>query len=346
MRPNVLVIGLGGIGTVAALSMELNDKADVSVIVRNQDEEFLQKGFLFDSVSFGKTSYKPRVAYKCVDEVGDVFFDYVVVCTKNLPDSKLPCERLIAPAIKPGTCIVLIQNGLDIEVPVLNKFPNNLVISGISLTGAWRYGNNVKHIAPDEVSFGIFKANSIPRHEAQPIFDRFVDAYKRDDAIITIDDNVELSRWYKLCYNAVFNTTCTVLNVDVTRCHIAVGNNSIFRKLCYEVVDIAKSAGYVLEPERVEYILHKSDGRFYRPSMQIDRDKNQLLELEVIMGNPLRIAERNGISAPNLMMIYNMLKIIQFDIREKQGEFKINPDDFRDVSGEDAPKVFKRIHGN
>lgn len=345
-KPSVLIIGLGGIGSVAAITLELNGKFEVSVIVRHQDEEFKKNGFKIDSIDFGKTYYKPRHAYTSVEECKDIHFDYVVVCTKNLPDSRTPCEELIAPAIKPGTCIFLIQNGLGIELPILEKFPNNLVCSGTSLTGVWRYGNNVTHIKPDDVTFGIFKANNVPHEEALTIFNRFVDGYRRHNNKISVENDVELSRWYKLCYNAVYNTTCAIANMDVTRCHIAIGLDSMFRKIMHEIIAIAKSEGYELKIEKAEELLHKSDGLFYRPSMQIDVDKTQMLEIEVILGNPLRIAERNKVDAPCLNMIYNMLKLIQFRIKEEQGQFKINEKDFAGVKAEDASDTFNRLYSN
>lgn len=341
-KPSALLVGLGGIGTITALSLETNDKIDVSVIIRNQDEEFLKNGITVDSISFGHLNYKPKSVFKSVEECKDKHFDYVIVCTKNLPDSS-PCERMIEPVVKANTTIILIQNGLGIEKPMLEAYPNNLVISGIALTGSSKYGNYCKHVGIDEMMFGIFKSNTTPRSVSEPILHTFVDAYKRDDNKITIDENVELSRWYKLCYNSVFNTVCAIVDLDASRCQIA-GGNDLLRTLIKEIVKIAASEGYILDSEKVEYIFHKSDGLFYHPSMQIDKEKNQLMEVEIIVGNPLRIAQKNGVDAPNLSLIYQLLRLIQFDIMEKQGRFKIKEDDFKNVASEDAPKVFQDLY--
>lgn len=344
VKPKALVIGLGGLGTVAALTLEKNKKMEVSAIVRTQSPEFIDHGFEVESVSFGNINYKPGTVYKSVDECSEVEFDYVIVCTKNLPDSSLPCEQLIAPVIKPNTTIVLIQNGLDIDLPIVAKFPGNLVVSGISLTGSFKRGNKVHHIATDDMQFGIFKSNKLERAVAVQRLQTFVDAYVRDDNKIGIDNDVELTRWYKLCYNSVYNTVCALVSADVTRCHINNGNQSIFNLLISEIMAIAKSEGYELNPEVVNSIKHKSDGLFYTPSMQIDREKSQLLELEVILGNPLRIAQANNVPVPNLQMIYNLLKIVQFTIKENNGHFKLNQQDFRHVNSDDCPEVYNKLY--
>lgn len=344
MTPKALVVGLGGLGTVVALTLELNQKMDVSVIIRNQPPEFEAKGFEIDSLIFGNTFYKPKTIYKSVDECGDIEFDYVILCTKNLPDSSLSCEQLIRPVVKPNTTIVLVQNGLDIDIPMTKAFPGNLIVSGISLTGSFKYGNKIKQVSVDDMAFGNFKSNTLEKLVADSRLQTFIDAYVRDDNNITLDKDVELSRWYKLCYNTVYNTVSALVGTDLTRCQIMDGNKNIFNLLIEEVVAIASSEGYELDPKIVNGIKHKSDGLFYRPSMQIDRDKNQLLELEVILGNPLRIAANNGVETPNLRLIYGLLKIVQFTIKETLGVYEIDPKEFKGVDGDDCPEVFNKLY--
>lgn len=55
-----------------------------------------------------------------------IMVDYVVVSTKNIPEITR-IENLIAPVVSPETSIVLIQNGLGIELPFLKKFPKNVI---------------------------------------------------------------------------------------------------------------------------------------------------------------------------------------------------------------------------
>lgn len=64
-------------------------------------------------------------------------FDFVVVTTKNYADIPPSVAEVIAPAITPGhTAIALLQNGLNIERPVIAAFPDNAVLSGITVIGA------------------------------------------------------------------------------------------------------------------------------------------------------------------------------------------------------------------
>lgn len=64
-------------------------------------------------------------------------FDFIVVTTKNIADVSPTVTEIIAPAVTAGhTTIVLLQNGLNIEKPLLVAFPMNPVLSGVSLIGA------------------------------------------------------------------------------------------------------------------------------------------------------------------------------------------------------------------
>lgn len=74
-------------------------------------------------------------------------FDFVVVTTKNVADVPPLVADVIAPAVTPGhTAITLLQNGLNIERPIIAAFPTNPVISGITAIGAREHPRgSIKH---------------------------------------------------------------------------------------------------------------------------------------------------------------------------------------------------------
>ena len=55
--------------------------------------------------------------------------------TKALPD-RTDDASLIAPLIGPKTCIVLIQNGVGVEAPYRSRFPDNPIISAVTVVSA------------------------------------------------------------------------------------------------------------------------------------------------------------------------------------------------------------------
>ncbi|GMG55972.1 unnamed protein product [Ambrosiozyma monospora] len=73
-------------------------------------------------------------------------------------------------------------------------------------------------------------------------------------------------------------------------------------------------------------MLDISDGLFYTPSMLVDVRLGRMVELETIVGNPLRIAKRLKVDTPHLEMIYGLLKLVQFRIKEKMGIITVDKD--------------------
>jgi ketopantoate reductase len=74
-------------------------------------------------------------------------YDYVAVSTKQLPE-KYGVASLIAPLITPSfTSIILTQNGLNIHLPLIKAFPQNVTMSAVSMIGSFTEGTNkIKHI--------------------------------------------------------------------------------------------------------------------------------------------------------------------------------------------------------
>lgn len=54
--------------------------------------------------------------------------------------------------------IILLQNGLGIENPMFEAFPNHLILSGVSLIGSTYYHGHVKNLGKDFVYLGDFKS--------------------------------------------------------------------------------------------------------------------------------------------------------------------------------------------
>ncbi|HXE53900.1 MAG TPA: ketopantoate reductase C-terminal domain-containing protein, partial [Tepidisphaeraceae bacterium] len=80
--------------------------------------------------------------------------------------------------------------------------------------------------------------------------------------------------------------------------------------LMQEVIDAATSQGLNMPPDLIERMLkHTRTMGTYLSSMQIDRREGRPLEVEAILGEPLRRARARGVSTPRLAMLYNMVRL-------------------------------------
>lgn len=269
-------------------------------------------------------------------------FDYIVVAIKALPEF-FKTEDIIRPAMlesksSPSTypTVVLIQNGIDIEKPIVAAYPSAIVLSGVSMIGSHNYGGKIVQFEHDSMNVGYYPGcgdggsvnvtDEIREHKTK----EFVDLYAASGVDCKYHPRLLLARWRKLVYNACINTVSAVTQMDSGRAYLCGMDQALTLPAMQEIMSIAKAAGYELPKELPQNMIDSDAGVYYEPSMMIDVKKGNPMELEVILGNPLRIAKELGVSAPILTVLYNLLKGIQFRLMEKRGLLSVP---------ENAPKV-------
>ncbi len=183
-------------------------------------------------------------------------FDFIVVATKNCPDISPTVPEIIAPAVTPGhTAIVLVQNGLNIEKNVISAFPQNIVLSGVSLIGTAEKGHgNIIHDDHDILIIGPFQNPNMPAETALSAAKKFVDIYNSSGKVdCQLNENVGFVRWRKLVYNACFNPVAAIARMDTSRMRIAkTPIDDLIRPAMWEVWNTARAAGFQLPDDQVE----------------------------------------------------------------------------------------------
>lgn len=251
-------------------------------------------------------------------------FDYIVVTTKNVPDVPPTVSDIIEPAVTPGhTVIVLVQNGLNIEKPVLARFPENLVLSGVSMIGATeRTHGDILHDDNDNLKIGAYPSEKFSKEKGEAAAKYFIEIYNACGKVECIyDENIPWTRWRKLVYNGTFNSCATILQLDTTRMRIYEHIiDDLIKPAMAEVIATAAAAGVKL-PDGIAdfFITADPPDAFFRPSMCQDIMKGNYIEMETIVGEPVRESERLGVPTPVLHTIYGVLKGLQAKTKEKKG---------------------------
>lgn len=255
---------------------------------------------------------------------GAVPFDYILVTTKNVPDVSPTVADIIAPAVTPGkTAIVLSQNGINIEKPLAARFPTNPLISSVAYTGATETAPaSVYHDDPDKQKIGAFANPNVPREVAEDVAKRYVAIYNPHGSLDVIyEPDVAANRWRKLAYNASFNPVASILRMDTPRMRMSRHViDDLILPIISEIRALAAASGVVLQEDLVDAVMHQDpvDSAF-KPSMCQDFEKGNLMEIENIVGEPLREGEKLGVPTPVLRIVYGIMKGLQLGIKEKKG---------------------------
>lgn len=344
--PKVLVVGSGGVGAMAALSLSLNKKSSVTLVVRSDFDLISSSGYIIDSAIHGKiTGWKPEHVSPSVAAAASDFgpFDFVVVTTKNIPDGYMTCEQIVGPAVVAGhTTLVLIQNGIGIEEPMIAAFPACPILSGVLLIGLAYAKGVVSHLHKEQLYLAPFDNPTVSPELAQTRTHAFAAIYRQESGlnVVHVEESAKRSRWDKLVNNAVFNPVTALTGLDINRCQINGANTTIFDSAMDEIIAIAASDGVQILIETKHRFLHVADGSFFSSSMLVDLRKNQLVEVEVVVGNALKIAARNGVLAPVVSTLYLLMKMVQFRTKEAAGLVKVDESDYVGRNSDDYPEIF------
>ncbi|KAI0401635.1 putative 2-dehydropantoate 2-reductase [Xylaria palmicola] len=246
------------------------------------------------------TTYTSRSVRKTIPDVSEEklqAFDFIVVTTKNIPEYPPIVADIIEPAVTAGkTAIVLSQNGLNIEKPLIKRFPKNPIISSISYIAATEtsYGK-ILHDDADAQKIGPFDSPSVPP----------------DNKLnVVFDADVKYIRWRKLLYNASYNLVASYIIDDLIRPIIML-----------EVMAAARANGiHIPDNDLDQVICADPTDTAFKPSMCQDWEKGNSMEVETIVGEPLREGEAKGVPMPTLRTIYGLLKGMQ--LQGKKGLWK------------------------
>jgi 2-dehydropantoate 2-reductase len=307
---HIVIAGAGAIGGFYGGKLA-QAGAGVSVVCRSDYDVVRKNGFEIASPS-GDFKFIPEKVLRRASDYGR-FPDYVIVATKVLPE--LDTGRLIRDVVGPETVIVLIQNGVDIEAPVVEAFPDNEIVSGLAFIAVSRVGpGKIRHLDYGRLTLGGFPSGTSERVKV------LGDLLLAADVPVEITPDVVRARWQKLVWNAPFNPISVLAGgVDTAQMLGSPEVAKLAREVMEEVCATAKAVGHELPADVVQ---RNIDGTLvmkpYKTSMLLDFEAGRPMEVEAILGNAVRAARRCKVSVPRLESLYALLQLA--DCQNRRGK--------------------------
>jgi 2-dehydropantoate 2-reductase len=161
------------------------------------------------------------------------------------------------------------------------------------------------HIAEGSIRLGEFRGKPRPRTHQ-------IAEWLRSSGIpCEVLEDLRWGRWAKLVWNIPFNGLGAVLDLPTDRLLATEEGLHLVRALMAEVIAAAEALGLRMPADMIDrQIAHTRDMGSYRTSMQIDRSNGRPLEVEAILGEPLRQAQRAGVSTPRLLTLYELASLV------------------------------------
>ncbi|MBE6377327.1 MAG: 2-dehydropantoate 2-reductase [Lentisphaerae bacterium] len=288
----LLLIGAGSIGAYFC-GRAASGGAEVEVLVRRNAPEIREKGYDITSIAGNFVFHPARVIDRHEDISPDI--DAVVLATKVLPDVnrvELVREAAELPHHPP---VVLLQNGIGIEDEIASAFPDNEIISCVAYIGASRKSfREILHTGSGRLIIGRFGGGD------SPFARQLAGVFISGGVPCRVTEDIALERWRKLLWNLPFNPVSVLAGGLDTR-ELCDGRD--IEKLCSELMDevilCANASGVKLTRAMAdEQFAYTRDFPPYKTSMLQDYSAGLPLEVDAVLGNMLKIADRFALAVP------------------------------------------------
>lgn len=299
------IIGTGAIGGFYG---GLLQKAGFEVhFLLNSDYEYVKKNGLIIESKDGNFTLEKVNAYQEVQAMPPC--DVVLVALKTTQNHLLP--ELLPPLLKANTIIVLLQNGLGTEEFIATFIPNHPIIGGLCFVCSNKVGpGHIRHLDYGEITLAEYSPHGQPAGITENLRVIARDFEQAQIATILSEDLI-LNRWKKLVWNVPYNGLSVILNADTNQLMANEHIRHLAEDLMREVVAGAAAFGRMIPDAFIEKMLADTEKmKPYLTSMKLDCDRGNPLEVEAILGNPLRMAKLAGVNLPRMWMLYQQLKFI------------------------------------
>ena len=240
--------------------------------------------------------------------------DVAIVALKTTQNHLLP--DMLPSVVKDDGVVLVLQNGLGIEQEVAQLVGSKRVMGGLCFLCSNKVGpGHIHHLDYKQITLGEYLPDYQPGGLTQRMR-QVADDFERAGIPITLAEDLLLARWRKLVWNIPYNGLSVVLDATTNELMADQYTRSLVEQLMGEVLAGASATNRKISDHFIQTMLDYTEKMTpYRTSMKIDYDERRPLEVEAIVGNPLRVATAAGTDLPLISMLYRQLKFLDVQNR-------------------------------
>jgi len=166
------------------------------------------------------------------------------------------------------------------------------------------------------MQIGLFPNESNDQTLEKKRLDDFAVLLREGKTIFQVVPNIQIQRWEKVVWNAAWNSLTTLTMLDT---HAWLGSSAdaipLTRRLMAEVIDVAKACDVPIEYELIDRLISKIQAMPpIGSSMQADYKAGKPMEVNVILGYPVRKGRELGIAIPTVETLYVLLAAMNVEL--------------------------------
>ncbi|EGY16080.1 uncharacterized protein VDAG_07244 [Verticillium dahliae VdLs.17] len=197
---DVLVYGLGAIGSFYAFILNRAPTVRLTVVARSNFSAVKERGIVLNSESHGRHIIAPSKVLRTVAEAGQKF-DLIVCANKALDQDASAAQ--IAPAVdEERTTIAIIQNGVGNEESFRIRFPRTTIISCVTWTAATQpEPGQFEQIKSEDLQIGLYPNRDLDSKSEQVKLNRFSALLRQGNTVFNVVPDIQVLRWEKVVWN-------------------------------------------------------------------------------------------------------------------------------------------------
>ncbi len=297
------IIGTGAVGGYYGGLLQ-RAGFDVHFLLHSDFEFVKENGLTVESVS-GDFHLQQVNAYNDPKQMPRC--DVAIVSLKTTDNSIL--KDVLPYVLKEDGVVLTLQNGLGSEEEIASIVGPERVIGGLCFLCSNKVGpGHVRHEDYGLITLGEYLADGQPSGITSRL-EQIGAAMRSAGMEIQLIEDLPLARWKKLVWNIPFNGLTVVKNCLTDVLVKNPENRALCRQLMDEVAAASAACARPIDPVFIDKMMEHTEKMVpYAPSMKLDFDRGNPMEIESIYGNPIRAAKAAGIEMPETEKLYQQLK--------------------------------------
>ncbi|MBE9067103.1 putative 2-dehydropantoate 2-reductase [Leptolyngbya cf. ectocarpi LEGE 11479] len=308
------IIGTGAIGGYYGARLQQSG-CDVHFLLRSDYDYVNKNGLVVESVD-GDIKLSQVNAYNNPAAMPPM--DVVVIALKTIQNHDL--KRLLPP-LNDDAVVLLLQNGLDIEAEIAQLVSPENIMGGLCFVCSNKVGpGHIRHLDYGKIQLGAYSATNQPRSLTAVMMEIAADL-RAANIPIDVTEDLFMARWRKLVWNVPYNGLSVVLDATTEELMADSEVKAQISTLMTEVITTANAWADHLSKDNgsmrqipLTWVTSMLDAttrmKPYRTSMKIDFDEGRPLEVEAILGKPVRAAAKLGVAVPEMEKLYGQVKAL------------------------------------
>jgi 2-dehydropantoate 2-reductase len=299
---NLAIIGTGAVGGYYGGLLQ-RAGFNVHFLLHSDFEHVRQNGLVIESTN-GDFTLPSVHAYNDPRDMPQC--EIVVVSLKTTANAVLP--NILPHIFGKHTLVLTLQNGLGSEEEIAGIVDPRNIIGGLCFLCSNKLGpGHIRHLDYGLITLGEYRADGQPGGITERLGKLGCD-FKSAGIPIQLVEDLALARWKKLVWNIPFNGLSVVRDVLTDQLVKTPGIRSLCETMMNEVATAAAACARPIDPAFIEKMMADTERMEpYAPSMKLDYDRGNPMEIESIYGNPIRAAKAKGVPMPETEKLYGQL---------------------------------------